>query len=94
MQFATIKPVYIKNSEVQLDKSNKYSDFEMYEAQHQKVENDIHCIQLERDIWRIYLKTKESRSLLVVKGFVVRNIYVQVYDTNPYYTPRNELRRV
>ena len=83
-QFATIKPVYMKNSEVQLDKSNKISDFEMYEAIHQKVENDIHCIQLERDLWRVYLKTKETRSLLVVEGFVVRNISVQVYDTNPY----------
>ena len=85
-QFATIKPVYIKNSEIQLDKSNKISDFEMYEAIHQKVENDIHCIQLERDLWRVYLKIKETRSLLVLEGFVVRNISVQVYDTNTYST--------
>ena len=67
MQFATIKPVYIKNFEIQLDKSNKISDFEMYEALHQKVENNIHCIQLERALWRVYLRTKETRSLLVFK---------------------------
>ena len=58
----------------------------MYEALHQKVENDIHCIQLERDLWGVYLKTKETRSLLIIERFVVRNISVQVYDTNPYST--------
>lgn len=30
------------------------------------------------------MKTRESRSLLVVEGFVFRNISVQVYDSNPY----------
>lgn len=58
VQNAMIKPVYIKNSEIQQDKSNRISDFEMYESLHLKVGDDIHCIQLERDLWRVYLKTK------------------------------------
>lgn len=32
VQHAMIKPVYIKNSEIQLDISNKINDFEMYES--------------------------------------------------------------
>lgn len=32
VQHAMIKPVYIKNSEIQLDRSNNISDFEMYES--------------------------------------------------------------
>ena len=74
VQHAMIKPVYIKHSEIQLDRSNKMNDFEMYESLHLKVGDNIHCIQLERDLWRVYLKTRESRSLLVVEGFVFRNI--------------------
>lgn len=83
---ALIKPVYIKNSEIQQDRSNRISDFEMYESLHLKVGDDIHWIQLERDLWRVYLKTKEARSLLVVEGFELRNISVQVYYSNPYST--------
>lgn len=68
VQHAMIKPVYIKHSEIQLDRSNKMNDFEMYESLHLKVGDNIHCIQLERDLWRVFLKTRESRSLLVVEG--------------------------
>lgn len=32
VQHAMIKPVFIKNSEIQLDRSNNISDFEMYES--------------------------------------------------------------
>lgn len=44
-----IKPVYIKNRELQTDKSSKITDFELYEAIHEKVGDTIHCIQLERE---------------------------------------------
>lgn len=42
VQNAMIKPVYIKNSEIQQDRSNRISDFEMYESLHLKVGDDIH----------------------------------------------------
>ena len=82
----TNKPAYIKNSEMQLDKTNKIGEFEMYEAVHKIVGDDILCIQLERDLWRVYLKSNESRSVLLVQGIEIRNITVQVYDSNPYST--------
>lgn len=42
IQSAIIKPVYNKNSEIQQDRSNRISDFEMYESLHLKVGDDIH----------------------------------------------------
>jgi ribA/ribD-fused uncharacterized protein len=81
-----IKPVYIKNSELQTDKSSKITDYELYESIHNKVGDTIHCIQLERDLWRIYLKSSDSRTTLVHEGFEIRSISAQVYDSNPYST--------
>lgn len=45
VQHAMIKPVYIKNSEIQLDISNKINDFEMYESLQLKVGDNTHCVQ-------------------------------------------------
>lgn len=42
IQSAIIKPVYNKNSEIQQDRSNRISYFEMYEYLHLKVGDDIH----------------------------------------------------
>lgn len=96
--FVMNKPVYIKNSEIQMDKSKKIGDFEMYESIHKKVGDEVLCIQLERDLWRVYLKSKESRSVLIVEGFEIRNITAQVYESNPYSTgassPRDNVLKV
>lgn len=86
VQNAMIKAVYIKNSEIQQDRPNRISDFEIYESLHLKVGCERNCIQLERDLWRVYLKTKEAGSLLISEGFELRNVSVQVYDSNPYST--------
>lgn len=50
VQHAMIKPVYIKNSEIQLDRSNKINDFEMYESLHLKVGDNIQCAQSD-NMW-------------------------------------------
>lgn len=96
--FAMNKPVYIQNSEIQMDKNKKIGDFEMYESIHKKVGDEVLCIQLERDLWRVYLKSKESRSVLIVEGFEIRNITAQVYESNPYSTgassPRDNVLKV
>lgn len=81
-----IKPVFIKNRELQTDRNSKITDFELYEAIHKKVGDTIHCIQLERDLWRVYLKCMGSRAALLKEGFEIRNITAQVYDSNPYST--------
>ena len=86
MDESTRKPVYMKNRDLQIDPTNRISDFELYESIQQKVGDRIHCIQLERDLWRVYLKDNDSRSQLISEGFEIRNITAQVYDSNPYST--------
>jgi hypothetical protein len=46
--------------------------------------SDISCVQRDRDLWRIYVGSKESRSLLVSNGFTLNNLSVSVFDTNPF----------
>ena len=82
-QIQILKPVYLKNSEIQTDKSNKITDFEIAEGLMEKVE-DVRCVQLDRDLWRIYVASHSSRSTLLTEGFDIRSRNVQVYDNNPY----------
>ena len=46
--------------------------------------DNLHCIQLDRHLWRIYVKTKESRLKLLTEGTDINNMSVRFYDTNPY----------
>ena len=83
---STRKHVYTKNRDLQMDPNNRITDFELYESIQQKVGDRIHCIQLERDLCRVYLKDNDSRSQLILEGFEIRNITAQMYDSNPYST--------
>lgn len=89
-EFSLIKPLYIKNRDIQIDSKNKITDFELYEAVKAKVGDNITCIQLDRDLWRVYLKSTESRSEILMQGFELRHISVQVYNSNPYSTGAKE----
>lgn len=83
---------------MQNDFNNKITDFELYEAIKGKMRDNILCIQLDRDLWRVYLISMESRSELLLHGFELRNISVQVYNSNPYSTgakdPNDEVLKV
>lgn len=46
--------------------------------------NDVKCVQIDSDLWRIFVDTTESRSKLLAQGIDLRNTNVRVYDTNPY----------
>lgn len=52
--------------------------------------SDITCVQQYRDLWRIYVKTKESRSKILKEGIDIRNTHVKVYDINPYSVGPND----
>ena len=86
MDESTWKPVYMKNGDLQIDPTNRITDFKFYESIQQQVGDRIHCIQLERGLWHVYLKDNDSRSQLILNGFEIRNITAQVYDSNPYST--------
>lgn len=80
-----LKPVFLKNSEIQNDRNNKISDFEIAVQLSKKID-DVKCIQLDRDLWRIYVDSLSSRSKLVTEGFDLRSRNVQVYANNPFST--------
>lgn len=79
----TIKPVYMRNRDIQTNKGKFYSDFDIAEAA-SGVVSDVLCVQRDRDLWRIYIKSAESRDILVNEGFTLGSRAVQVFDTNPY----------
>lgn len=77
-----LKPVYLKDREIQIGPT-RFSDFDLSIAVGNKV-NDLKCIQKDRDLWRVYIGSKESRSQLLTEGIDLRNTNVKVYDSNPY----------
>ena len=79
----TLKPVYLRNTDIQTDKSNLVTDFELCEAVSKEIE-DVRCIQRDRDLWRIYVGSKDSRAKILSQGLEIRNVNTRVFDTNPY----------
>ena len=55
-----LKPVYLRNRDIQSNKGSKVTDYDLANAVGKTV-NDIKCIQLDRDLWRIYVQSRESR---------------------------------
>lgn len=46
--------------------------------------NSLHCLQLDRNLWRIYVKTPNSRGKLLTEGISIQSISLSFFDTNPY----------
>ena len=80
-----IKPLYFKNKELQGSSSDHISDFEISVAASKIIsDTEIICIQKDRDLWRLYLNSSESRTKLLSEGFDIRSRHVGLYDTNPF----------
>lgn len=87
-----LKPIYFKDKEIHgiiTNEANRVSDYELSVAT-SKVVNDIQCIQKDRGLWRVYVKSSNSRSKLLQEGFDIRNRHISVYDTNPFSAGTNE----
>ena len=41
-------------------------------------------MQKDRELWRLYVNSQDSRSKLLCEGFEIRNTNVRIYDTNPF----------
>ena len=83
MDNRTDKPVYFKNSELVAD-SQSITDYDILQSVILSVGDTVRCLQLDRDLWRIYLTNKECRQKLLLEGFQFRNQTVSVYDSNPF----------
>lgn len=77
-----LKPVYLKDKEIQCGQ-NRISDYDLSIAV-SNIINDVKCVQKDRDLWRIYVDSTESRSQLLAQGIDLRNTNIRVYHTNPY----------
>ena len=80
----TIKPLYLKNGDLQFSEGKRVSDYDLMDPVMSVIGDNLHCIQLDRNLWRIYVKTKESRQKLLTQGIDINNMSVSFYDTNPY----------
>ncbi|KAK3085498.1 hypothetical protein FSP39_004247 [Pinctada imbricata] len=80
----TIKPLYLKNSDLQIGDQTRMTDYDLMICVTKQIGDEVHCLQLDRNLWRIYLKTKDARTKLLSEGLNYKNITVSLYDTNPY----------
>ena len=78
-----LKPVYMRNGDLQSDRNNVITDYELSIAVSNTIK-DLKCVQRDRDLWRLYVGSSESRAKLLTEGFELRIINVQTFDTNPF----------
>lgn len=46
--------------------------------------NSLHCLQLDRNLWYVYVKDQDSSEKLLTKGIAIQNISLTFFDTDPY----------
>ena len=78
-----LKPVYLRNRDLNCDRKQQIYDYALLESV-QKCISDIQCIQKDRDLWRIYVGSQESRQKLLIQGFEFNNTTVCAFETNPF----------
>lgn len=76
-----IKPVYLKNSELPDDNNNNISKYELFNAA-SSCASDLKYVQKDRDLWRLYVNSTESREKLLNEVFEIKNTNIRIYDTN------------
>ena len=59
-------------------------DFDLIDPVKKIICDDLLCVQLDRNLWRVYLTTAESRYKLLIQGIEINNTTYQFYDKNPY----------
>ena len=65
-----LKPIYIKDSDFPKEDNERVTNFDLLEAvSHRVCADAIKCIQLDRNLCRIYFNDKESRDSVFIEGF-------------------------
>lgn len=60
----TLKQLYLKNSDIQTSDVKRLSDYDLINPIMRAIGVDLHCLQLDCNLWCIYLKTLKSRNKL------------------------------
>lgn len=63
---------------------NKFTDYDLIEPIKWIIGDDLLCVQLDKNLWRVYLKNRENRNKILVQGIEMTNISYQYYDIIPY----------
>ena len=79
-----IKPVYLRDKDIQSDKKNIVRDFEISIAV-SKCNDDLKCVQKDRYLWRLNVGWSiDSRYKLLCEGFELRSLSVKAFDINQF----------
>lgn len=62
------------------------SDYDLIDPIKKVVGDDILCVQLDRNLWLVYLKNVKGRINLLTRGIEISGVSFQFYDSNPYST--------
>lgn len=79
----TENTVYFNNIKL-LDYKQNVDDYDILQSVSKSIGENVKCLQLDIDLWRIYVKTKECRQKPLRKGLQFKNQAVSVYDFNPF----------
>ncbi|XP_062586979.1 uncharacterized protein LOC134248578 [Saccostrea cucullata] len=80
----TSKPLYLKNNDLRGSLKKQITDFDLIDPIKKVIGDEILCVQIDRNLWRIYLKSTECRHKLLTQGIDINSVAYQFYDTNPY----------
>lgn len=63
-----LKPLYLKNSDIQTSEDKKLLENDLnIDPIMRLIGDDLHCLQFDRNLWRIYLQKLESRNKLLTR---------------------------
>ena len=84
-QLASVEPVFLRKKDVpHVDRDGDPSVFDVCVAAERSAGKDtILAAQICRGLWRIYPKSPEARTSLLLKGLIIRNAKVSVHSMNP-----------
>lgn len=83
LDIRTENTVYFNNIKL-LDYKQIVDDYDILQSVSKSIGENVKCLQLDIDLWRIYVKTKECRQKPLRKGLQFKNQAVSVYDFNPF----------
>lgn len=83
LDIRTENTVYFNNIKL-LDYKQNVDDYDILQSVSKSIGENVKCLQLDIDLWRIYVKTKECRQKPLRKGLQFKNQAVSVYDFNPF----------
>lgn len=83
LDIRTENTVYFNNIKL-LDYKQNVDDYDILQSVSKSIGENVKCLQLDIDLWRIYVKTKKCRQKPLRKGLQFKNQAVSVYDFNPF----------